>query len=288
MKRFSLFSICITLILLISLPGYSQLKTTRSTKKPLIIIEANGDVDLAMMQLRGDNVQEFWNFTNYSQNIGFGGEIKVKMSVASWKREQLRTYFTLGYSQYSSDKDSRAYVPTGYIGEGWPGTGFNGTGTYTPTDTTGTSQLRINIPYAALGIEYAIYTDKRLLSSFNFGFDIAVSVIFGRETETYGYNIPGVGSAGTEVEHNIKSNSRFGIGLNAIYNYRLSKAFGFNVGTRFQWANLLGKSDDASTGDGKIFLLDDGDGSLNSNLINSRNIGFLRFFAGASFYIGAM
>jgi hypothetical protein len=258
--------------------------------RPFFTIDAKASFDISTMDLRGDGVKEFWNFKSYGMNEGYGGEIKFKMSVLNLKDSQLRTYLSIGYTHFVAE-DNRAYVPDVWISPGWPKTGFNGTGTYTPSDTTGTSRLRMNMPYCALGMEYALYTDKKYRSSFNFGFDFNMTILWGKEIETYSYNHifgPDTIFAGEEVEHNMNAQPRVGLGLSITYNYRFIETFGFNAGIRYHFVNMIGKNDSEADPTGKIYIMDKGDSSLSPLLKESRFMGYYKLFLGVSFFIGSM
>ena len=268
------------------LPAAQVLSQTQLAK-PFFMIDAQASLDVSSMKLRGNSIAELWNFESYAQNEGFGAQIKFKFGVYGRDNWQVRPYIMLGYTQFSST-DNRAYVTTGFIQPGWPGTGFNGTGTYVPSDTTGTSDFRMNMPYYAIGGEFAYYTDKAFRSSVNAGMDFNMSFIWGRETETYTYAINGAGPAGTPVEHNMPSQVRAGLGFYLSYTYRLTKAFGLTGGSRFHWVNAFGKNDTESDPTLKFYLLDEGKGDLNPLLNKSRNMGYFEFFLGASFFMGRM
>lgn len=285
MKKTTFILSSLLVILLLSQSAYPQvIKTTK--KKPGIIIEVNAGYGLPVMDLKGD-ATGFWDFSNYGTSTGYHGDFTVKLAVQSYKMAQLRPYFTLGYSQFTGDKEGVAHNPDGKIPSGWPGTGFSGQSTYIPVDTTGTSEVILRMPYAALGFEIAQYTDKKNLSSFNFGLDLMMSFIFGRANETLTYNVPGGESAGNEISYTMKSNLRFGLGLNVGYNYRIENSpVGFNVGSRFQLFNLFGKEVKEANVEGEFYLMDGEDTSLNPLLSSSRNISALTFYGGVSFYIG--
>ena len=257
----------------------AQLKLITYKKKPFVMIDVNGSMDVAALNLHGGDLGEFWGFGNYGQNIGFGCEIKGKITVMSRKMAQLRPYLAVGYSHFTRDAN-KVYVTTKTLPAGWPGVGLSGTGQYTSISSApGSGTFRMNIPYLALGAEYAVYTDSKNLSSFVFGLDLNMSVIFGNYYEYY--------SDGTENSYGLQSNTRFGVGANVIYNYRITKAFGFNVGTRFQFVNLIGKDSEVYTAkNNNFYLLDAAKTSLSPLLTDSREIGFFKFFGGVSFYIG--
>jgi len=251
----------------------AQLKVTTYKKKPFVMIDVNGSLDLAALNLHGGDLGEFWGFGNYGQNIGYGCEIKGKITVLSKKMTQLRPYLAVGYSHFTRDANN-VYVTTKTLPAGWPG---QYTKVMSPAPGSGT--FRMNIPYIALGVEYAVYTDRKNLSSFVFGLDLNMSVLFGKYYEYY--------SDGTSNSYGLQSSTRFGVGANVIYNYRITKAFGFNVGSRFQFVNLIGKDSEVYTAkNNNFYLLDAAKTSLSPLLTDSRNIGFFKFFGGVSFYIG--
>lgn len=258
----------------------AQLKLKISKKKPLVMIDVNGSMDVAALNLHGGDLGEFWGFGNYGQSIGYGCEIKGKIAVMSKRMTQLRPYLALGYSHFTRDAN-KVYVTTKTLPAGWPGVGLSGSGQYTSVSSApGSGTFRMNIPYIALGTEFAVYTDRKNLSSFNFGLDFNMSIITGKYYEYY--------SDGTSNDYGLQANTRFGIGGNAIYNYRFTKAFGVNVGVRFQFANLIGKDTEVYTAkNNNFYLLDAANTSLSPLLTDSRNIGFFKFFGGVSFYIGS-
>jgi len=138
--------------------------------------------------------------------------------------------------------------------------------------------MRINQPYAGLGFEYAQYTDRDSKSSFNFGLDIVASIITGRAYQTM--------ASGIETFNTLRGNFRLGFGTNVFWNFRLSPAVGINVGSRFQFSNILGKSSSSSDESGYVYLNDEANQSINIQNSNSKNLVFLSFYGGMSFYIG--
>jgi len=279
MKNF-ITSLIILVLILVNIDfATAQLKVKTYKKKPLVMFDIYGSLDVATLNLHGANLEEFWSLGNYGQSVGYGGEFKFKVSAVTKKMIQLRPYLAIGYVHFTRD-EGKTFIPNKKLPVGWPGVGLSGTGQYTSISTApGSSTFRMNIPYLALGTELAVYTDRKNLSSFNFGLDVNMSVIFGRHTETY--------TDGSIVWYNLQENTRFGVGVNIIYNYRLVKAFGINVGTRFQFVNLLGSESKVSDTNNEFYLLDKQDLSLSPLLSDSREIGFFRFFGGFSFYIGS-
>ena len=257
----------------------AQLKLKTYKKKPFVVIDVNGSVDVAAFNLHGGSLQEFWGLANYGQSIGYGAEIKFKISALTKKMTQLRPYLAFGYSHFTRDAN-QVYVVTKTLPAGWPSVGLSGTGKYTSVSSApGSGTFRMNIPYLALGTELSVYTDKKNLSSFNFGLDFNMTIITGMYHEYY--------SDGSYNSYGLQSNTRFGIGGNVIYNYRLSKAVGLNIGSRFQFVNLIGKSSELYfEKNNNFYLLDESNTALSPLLSDDREIGFFKFFGGVSFYIG--
>jgi hypothetical protein len=277
----------ITLLIIVAFfitgTSYSQQVLTTANKKPFITIETSGSFELPIMDLKATNgIGGFYKFTDYGTSMGYGTALNLKFSVYTAKTTQLRTYMTIGYSQFVND-ESKAYV---YSKSGWLNTGYP----YEPTpgtkyvwpvrDTAGISNMRMNIPYLAVGCELGIYTDRRFRSSFNFGIDYVFSVIFGKYYQTI--------NGQSETFTTLNSNLRTGLGLNTIYSYKFSDVVGFHVGTRFVLPNLFGKSSEMSDSDAGTYLLDKGNSSLNSNLSNSRSLGYFKFFGGLSLFLGKL
>ena len=277
----------ITLLILVAFlitgTAYSQQVLISSNKKPFVTIETSGSFELPIMDLAATKgIGGFYRFTDYGASIGYGTALNVKFAVYNAKTTQLRTYLTIGYSQFVND-ESKAY---NYSESGWVHPGYphinNVTGLpyQNVTDTTGISNMRMNIPYIGVGCELGVYTDKRFRSAFNFGLDYVFSVIFGKYYQTI--------TGQNETFTTLNSNLRMGIGINTTYSYKFSDVVGFHVGTRFVLPNLFGKASELSDGDAAVYLLDKGNSSLNPNLNSSRSIGYFKFFGGLSIFLGKM
>jgi hypothetical protein len=263
--------------------AYSQQVLTTANKKPFMTIETSGSFELPIMDLKASNgIGGFYRFTDYGASTGFGAALNFKFAVYNAKRTQLRTYLTLGYSQFVND-DNKAY---NYSGDGWVQAGYpyinhlTGQPYKYATDTAGISNMRLNIPYVSAGCELGVYTDRKFRSSFNFGLDYTLSVIFGKYYQTI--------NGQQETFTTLNSNLRTGLGLNVSYSYKFSEIVGFHVGTRFVLPNLFGKASEISDGDAGVYLLDKGNASLNSNLSGDRTLGYFKFFGGLSLFLGKM
>ena len=85
------------------------------------------------------------------------------------------------------------------------------------------------------------------------------------------------------AEHGTAGHTGVGTG-----SHNFSDVVGFHVGTRFVLPNLFGKSSEMSDSDAGTYLLDKGNSSLNSNLSNSRSLGYFKFFGGLSLFLGKL
>lgn len=271
----------IAAILILFLTGsslYSQSIVPVQKYKNFFEIDVSGGFCLPLLKLRGsEGLGGFWRFYNYGMSSGFGTSINTKMSVYTTKMTQLRIYLMLGYAHFSTE-DNLAYN-VGVVSYGWPSKSRNDPNTpFYAKDTVGTSYLRLNMPNIALGLEYGVYTNRKNTSSFNFGIDFTAHIITGRAYETVGFS--------GETFNTINSSLRFGFGANVAYSFKFDKYVGFHIGTRFTMPNLLGKSAETTNDPGYIKLLDGENSTVNPLLDGSRNMGYLNFFGGMSFYMG--
>jgi hypothetical protein len=267
MKKLTLFLI---LLFLTGQFAISQELIPAKKTKNFFEIDVSGGFCLPVMDLRGSQgLEGFWGFYNYGMSSGIGTSINTKMSVYTTKMTQLRIYLLLGYSHFSTEDNAAYSIKVAQYG--WP-QGF------APVKTSGTSYLRLNMPNIAFGLEYAVYTDRKNTSSFNFGGDFSTHLITGRA-----YDTP---LSGGETFNTINSSIRFGVGVNITYAYKFDNYVGFHVGTRFTMPNLLGKSSEPTDDPGYISLLDKGNSYLNPMLSSGRTMAYFNFFGGMSFYIG--
>jgi hypothetical protein len=266
--------------------GFAQSQGVLITanKKPFITVETSMSLEIPIMDLKASNgIGGFYKFKDYGAGTGFGSAINLKFAVYSAKRTQIRTYLTIGYSQFmNSDNMATVYSEAGWVHPGYPQRNpVTGQAPYPPArDTTGVSNMRMNIPYLAVGGEFGVYTDNRNRSSINFGLDFVYSVIFGKYYQTI--------TGQQETFTTLNSNSRMGIGFNTSYSLKFTEVVGFHVGTRFVVPNLFGKSTEISDGDAAVYLLDKGNASINKNLSTDRTIGYFKFYGGLSLFFGKM
>jgi hypothetical protein len=270
------FTILILLAFIITDAAYSQQVLTTANKKPFITIETSGSFELPIMDLSAKNgIGGYWNFTDYGASLGYGTALNIKFGVYNTKTTQVRPYVTFGYSHFVND-EAAAYNTGGTVpGQANPPYPY---GIPAPIKTTGVSNMRINMPYLALGCELGVYTDTRNRSSLNFGLDYLFTVITGRYYQTI--------NGSPETFTTLRANLRNGFGVNASYSLKFSEVVGFHVGTRFVLPNLLGKSAEMTDGAAYAYILDKANTTLNPYLNNNRNMGYFKFYGGLSLFLG--
>jgi hypothetical protein len=268
MKKLSVLLLFAAMILLFA-GNKTICQTTPEKNKPFFTIDVSGGLNLPLLELKGTGPKSFYEFQNYGVDVGPSIAIKVKMAVLTRQMLQLRLYFMTGYAHFTNEGTGLNMVA---VPVGWP---KNFT---TPRDTTGISYIRFNQPYGGFGFEYAQYTDREGKSSFNFGLDAVMTWNTGRVYPT--------DNTSAEIFSTLRSNLRLGMGFNVFWNYRLSPLVGINLGSRFQFSNLIGKTSAETDESGYINLNDESNQALNPGLSSSRNVAFVGFFGGISFYFG--
>jgi hypothetical protein len=181
--------------------------------------------------------------------------------------------------------DHKAYIPTNWIptalGYPLPNNGYFNPDLAVP----GTSEMFMRVPYAGAGFEYAFFEvdlKKRQFIPF-IGAEFFLSVITGKYVQTSDH-VPL--AAGIETPYIIKADVRMGIGGGAGMEIRFTPGFGMVFGLKYKLANLIGKGSVELREENKMNLLDEARSELNSHLNKDRNIGFMEFYLGGSFFIG--
>ncbi|MCX7833550.1 MAG: hypothetical protein N2490_05005 [Ignavibacteria bacterium] len=270
MKKFFILFILLALIPMVS---FAQNISSKRFKKPLMIIDVIGGVNIPVHDFKGSFIDEIYNFQSYAANLGFSTGVNIKLAVATLDVSQFRLTLNMAYSHYVNSENA-AYKDIYSVPVGWP----KPPNYVYPVRIGGTSSVRYNIPYVALGFEYAIFVDPLLRSSFTFGTEVNMSIITGRVfNQPWGMN---------ESFNTYHGNLRLGFGGNIAYNYRFAPEFGITVGMKYQLMNLLLRSSQETDESGYLYLNDSGDQSINQNLSSSRIMGNFSFFGGFNFYIG--
>ena len=135
---------------------------------------------------------------------------------------------------------------------------------------TGTVVSKINAFTVGLGIEYG-FMPKGKANPF-VGAEFTGHFFSGNSKFTP--------TSGTETTTDLKSASRFGLALGAGVDITASKSIGFIIGGKYQLANLIGKEFDSVSTSTTEFPLNDKE----NGTIEAKNISYLQFYAGVSFY----
>ena len=263
--------ILVLFILFFSCSSYAQITKVAKFKRPMFVIDVFGGYSLPMHDLSGSNIGEYYSFTNYAVSNGINTGVTGKFSVYTSTLAQLRLTALLGYNHFWSS-DATAYN-IDVLPAPWPTYNFS-----PPSTLPGESYIRLNIPNAAIGLEYAFWVDPQLKNNFSVGLQATMSVITGRIYNTK-YGQP-------ETFNTLKSNVRFGFAADFSYNTRITENFGFNAGLKYNLRNILGKTNKQSSEDGYMYINDANDPSINPNINSSRLIGDFSLSAGVSFFIG--
>jgi hypothetical protein len=260
---------------------FSQITYTSSSKwkSPIVIIEAAGSYDLPIQDSKG-NLADFFKFKNYGTSIGWGAQFNFKFGFGNLG--QYRPYLTLGYAQLEGRDDNFAYIDSNRIANGYP---LHGSALYSPTP--GSSKIIFRNPYVGLGFEYAYTTADRKKRSFIpfVGIELILNVITGIYRQTP-ISTPTGYFAGQTVPFTIKPDVRLGLGAGMGADWRFTKVFGITFGFKYKIANLIGQKSDWLLEENKMNLLDKAATDINTNLNQNRNIGYMEFYLGASFFFG--
>jgi hypothetical protein len=88
----------------------------------------------------------------------------------------------------------------------------------------------------------------------------------------------------SDVSLSLNPTVRAGIEGTAGIEYRFNKRVGFQLGAKYVWANIIGKN---SSGDDAFhYSLNDKNETVNGYPYRNRNITYLLFFGGVTFYLG--
>jgi opacity protein-like surface antigen len=142
-----------------------------------------------------------------------------------------------------------------------------------PIAENGNQTIKMNILTGGIGAEYS-FLPKNQINPF-IGAEFTGSLFNG-------INIEQIGDT-THTESNLKSESRFGFLINAGVEVISSRNIGVVAGIRYNLANLIVK-DSASVSESQ-YALWDSEYTYNGNTIKAKNIQFLQFYAGISFYL---
>lgn len=162
---------------------------------------------------------------------------------------------------------------------------LSGSKDYPRTTATLTYKNKVTIFTISAGAEYNFFPKKK----FNLfaGLDLAANFFSGK--------IEASGDSSFTIQR--KSESRFGVIVNAGVDIKLNKSIGAVVGVKYALTNLIGKkteitttitpfTDDEQGGNSSLneIGLNDADNSSN----RSKSLNYIQFYAGISFYFGGL
>lgn len=264
--------IIVVFFVLISVSSFAQITKASKFKKPVFVIDVSGGYSLPLQDLTGSNIGEYYSFSDYAVSNGINTGIKGKYAVYTSPLTQLRLTASVGYNHFWASGTSAYNV--GVFPAGWPSYSYTPPGTTVP----GESYIRLNVPDAALGMEYAFWIDPQLRNNMSVGVEAIMTMISGRVFNTK-YGEP-------ETFNTLHNNIRVGFAVNFSYATRITEDFGFNLGVKYAFRNLIGKDVQQSDENGYMYLNDGSNPAVNPYLTNSRTIGDLSVFGGVSFFIG--
>jgi len=148
------------------------------------------------------------------------------------------------------------------------------------TDSAGaafTVKNKMNIIGIFLGAEWAFLPKRapgKIVNPF-LGLDVTANLFSGSVE-----GVPGISKM------DLKSAARFGIGVGGGIDFAFSQNVGAVVGAKYNLANLVGKEYDSTQTTATQYALDDKEHTVGSTTYSARNIQFIHFYAGVSFYLG--
>lgn len=136
-------------------------------------------------------------------------------------------------------------------------------------------KLKISIFSLTLGAEWMFSTKRSKFNPF-LGADINFNLFNGSLVST---------STTTVTTFKLNSAFRMGAGAGGGIDFAFHQNVGIVVGAKYIFANILGKSSSAQSNT-QTYYLNDAAYTDNGSVYKSRNITFLQFYAGVSFYFG--
>jgi len=251
---------------------------------PKFIFELAGSWEVPIGSAYGYETQDFFSFKDYGLVHGIGFHFDAKYGIG--RRPSFYPYISVAYRQIQNDDLDFAYIDSNSLRSGYPLSGS----TLLDNRFPGISFLAIRDFSLGIGLQYMLATRKRIIPFFGFEFDY--HKIWGLY-----YQIPNppdvVGPNPTgETIFKINPATRFGLGFDAGFDYRIATNIGFVFGVKYKIANLIGKESSATQpasqnpGDlNTMNLLDAAAPNLNSNLTTDRSLTYFEFYLGFSVFL---
>jgi opacity protein-like surface antigen len=221
------------------------LHSSFSIAQPRLTLHAYGGYSLPLPDLKGD-IPANEGDNNYQMGYGYNFGIDGKYTVE--KSARIKISASINYNMFRNSGDI-------------------------PLVENGNHTIKMNILTGGIGVEYS-FLPKNQINPF-IGGEFTGSLFNGNNTEQVGDT--------THAEYNLKSESRFGFLLNAGIEITSSMNIGVVAGVKYNLANLIGKVN-ASVSE-KEYALWDNEYTINGKTIKAKNIQFIQFYAGISFYL---
>jgi hypothetical protein len=268
------------LVMICSNITFSQTAAAIKFKQPFVNVDILFAYSQPLPGLFG-NVQDFFDFKSYGVKTGLGAQINVKL--AANKKGTIKPYASLGYNLFMGSDGSNTFIDSNTISGLYPLSGSSRTYDHGPQP--GTSKIYLHDFFFAGGFEYDFVNKTRWTPYL--GAEVSMNVLFGTYRQTPTKVLGPIGPS--EISYTIHSTVRMGFGAAAGIYLRISQPIGFTFCTKYQFANLIGKSSTSTSGPSevnKMNLLDKANTGLNTYLSKSRNIDYFEFLLGISFNIG--
>jgi len=214
--------------------------------QPQLKVHLTGGYNLPMPDLKGDlNTLADTGTYMMKQGFGFGADVKYYLG----KKRNVGITLGLGYQMFSNSSDSS--TATGIINV----------------------KNKLNAFNVGLGVEY------------NFMPKGKTQPFLGAEFTGHFFSGNFDGTSGsTTIAYTLKSASRFGIAFGGGLDFKLGKSVGAIVGAKYHMANLIGKEYDSTGAVLNEYRLDDKEHTEGTTTVSAKNISYLQFYAGVSFF----
>lgn len=232
--------------LFVILAAFLSLNNSTTFSQPQIKVHVTGGYNLPLPDLKGDlNTLADSNTYMIKQGFNFGADAKYYLG----KKRNVGITLGLGYQMFSNSSDS--------------------------STATGLKNVKnkLNAFTVGLGVEY------------NFMPKGKTQPFLGAEFTGHFFSGDFEATSGTTTtKATLKSASRFGIAVGGGLDFKLSKSVGAIVGAKYHLGNLIGKAYDSTGLGSNEYALDDKEHTMNGATMKSRNISYLQFYAGVSFF----
>ncbi len=232
--------------LFVVLAAILSFNTNNTFSQPQIKVHITGGYDLPMPDLKGD-LNTLGDSGTYMLKSGFGFGADGKYYLG--KTRAFGITLALGYQMFSNNVDSSSVLGAKNV--------------------------------------------KNKLNAFNFGVGVEYSFLPKGKTQPFlgaeftGHFFSGdfeATSGTTTTKFTLKSASRFGVALGGGIDFKLGKSVGAIVGLKYNMANLIGKEFDSTNTSLTEYSLNDKEHTESGATVSSKNINYMQFYAGVSFF----